>query len=126
MGISVMNSYKDFQSNYKINDIPRVNVDDIKTKEEKTNPQNLSPVTAIEEPVIDNRSRSVNPNEISIVFNKNDDFSNIGTDKEITSLDMKQAISDMKQDSLFQEYQYFVGSASSVFQSEDGKVLAKL
>lgn len=125
MGISVTNSYKDFQSNYRVNEIPRVNPDDVKAREAQKTPENLVPVK-IEEPVADNRKRSIDPNEVSLTFNKNDDFSNIGSTKDIQTLDIRQAISDMKQDSLFQEYQYFVGSASNVFQSEDGKVLAKL
>ncbi len=121
-----MNSYQDFQSNYRINDIPRVNVDDVKAQETVKTPEDLSPIITIEEQQIDNRARSVDPNEVSLTFNKNDDFSNIGADKELQTLDIQKAISDMKQDSIFREYQYFVGSASNVFQSEDGKVLAKL
>ena len=121
-----MNSYQDFQSNYRINDIPRVNVDDVKAQETVKTPEDLSPIITIEEQQIDNRARSVDPNEVSLTFNKNDDFSNIGADKELQTLDIQKAISDMKQDSIFREYQYFVGSTSNVFQSEDGKVLAKL
>ena len=126
MGISAMNLYQSFQSNYRINDIPRVDVEAVKEKEINSTPENLSPSVLIEDVKPDNRPRSLDPNEVSITFNKNDDFSNIGSEKDIHKLDIRQAISDMKQDSLFQEYQYFVGSASNVFQSEDGKVLAKL
>ena len=126
MGISAMNPYQSFQSNYRINDIPRVDVEAVKEKEINSTPENLSPSVLIEDVKPDNRPRSLDPNEVSITFNKNDDFSNIGSEKDIHKLDIRQAISDMKQDSLFQEYQYFVGSASNVFQSEDGKVLAKL
>ena len=57
--------------------------------------------------------------------NKNNDFSYIGRDKDIQALDIQKAISDMKQDSILQEYQYFVGSARNIYQSEDGMVIPK-
>lgn len=37
------------------------------------------------------------------------DFELIGRDASLDSLDTKQAISDMKKDSILQQYQYFVG-----------------
>lgn len=48
---------------------------------------------------------------ISIGFNKQDDFSYIGKDADIEQLDMQKAISDMKKDNLFHQYQFFVRSA---------------
>ena len=123
MGIYGMNPYVNFQSDYRINDIVKVKPQGevIKVQEEQKNaPENLASVQI--EPIV---QKSVNPNEISIGINKNDDFSYIGKDKDIQNLDMKKAISDMKQDSILQEYQYFVGNAKNVFRSEDGSVIAK-
>lgn len=39
------------------------------------------------------------------------DFEFIGRDSDITKLDVGKAISDMKKDSILQDYQYFVGTA---------------
>ncbi len=118
--------YGAFQSDYRINNIPKA------TDVEKVTP--VKPVETATEAVkvdeyhieeLDNRSRSIDPNEVSLTFNKGEDFSYIGRDSDIGSLDMEKAISDMKQDSILQEYQYFVGNSNNVFQSEDGVVLAK-
>lgn len=115
-----------FKSDYRINNIPKVS--DV----EKVTP--VEPVKSATEAVkvneyqieeVDVRPRSVDPNEVSLTFNKGEDFSYIGKDNDINNLDMEKAISDMRQDSILQEYQYFVGNSNNVFQSEDGVVLAK-
>jgi len=127
LGIYGVNPFENFQSNYRINDIPRVRPQDV-TETQKVNNQpaeNLATPIMIEEIPQENRQKSVNPNEISIGINKNNDFSYIGRDKDIRNLDMQKAISTMRQDSVLQEYQYFVGSAKNVFHSEDGTVFAK-
>ncbi len=127
LSIQGIGQYNNFQSNYRINDIPRVNIDEIKNTETAVSKdtKNLTPDSIIESNVSREQQKDVNPNEISIIFNKNDDFSYIGRDKELESLDIERAISDMRQDSILQEYQYFVGSASNIYHSEDGTVLAK-
>ena len=76
------------------------------------------------EPIEDRRPRSVDPNEVSLSFNKNNDYGYIGKDKDLSLLDMEQAISMMRQDSILQDYQYFVGSSKDIFNSEDGRVIA--
>lgn len=128
MGIQGIGQFGSFQSNYRIQEIPRVNPEDkaVNTVEEKQDiSQNLTPGTIDEEPQRERRSVFTDPNEISIGINKNNDFSYIGRDKDIQALDIQKAISDMKQDSILQEYQYFVGSARNIYQSEDGMVIPK-
>lgn len=49
--------------------------------------------------------------DISLTFNKQEEFDYIGRDSDIRSLDVEKAISDMKKDQILQQYQYFVGSA---------------
>ncbi len=115
--------YGAFQSNYRINDIPKVEevkpVEQVKPVEEPQKEQKI----LIEE--VNKAPRSTDPNKVSITFNKGDDYSYIGSEKDIAKLDIQKAVSDMKQDSILQEYNYFVGSASNIFSSEDGTVLAK-
>ena len=48
--------------------------------------------------------------DISVTFNKQDEFGYIGRDSDIHSLDVEKAISDMRKDQILQQYQYFVGS----------------
>lgn len=114
-----------FQSDYRINNIPKA--DDLQkvTPVKETEPVKKSEARPLVEE-IDTRPRATDPNSISLTFDKNSEFSSIGRDMDIELLDMEKAISTMKQDSLFQEYQYFVGSSNNVFSSEDGMVIAKL
>lgn len=98
---------------YPVRVIPRVQ------EQEALNQQNS--VSAEKITISDNQPQQTDINnrretapldlqDISIGFNKNDDFSYIGKDADIASLDIQKAISDMQKDSIFQEYQYFVGS----------------
>lgn len=50
--------------------------------------------------------------DISLGFNKQDDYSYIGKDADIEQLDMQKAISDMQKDNLFHQYQFFVRSST--------------
>ena len=123
MAMNINDSFR-YMQDYRISDIPRI--DSVKEAPAKTqeNPEVTKPSVSIE-PIEDRRPKSVDPNEVSISFNKNDDFGYIGKDKDLSLLDMEQAISMMRQDSILQDYQYFVGSSKDIFNSEDGRVIAK-
>ena len=123
MAMNINDSFR-YMQDYRISDIPRI--DSVKEAPAKTqeNPEVTKPSVSIE-PIEDRRPKSVNLNEVSISFNKNDDFGYIGKDKDLSLLDMEQAISMMRQDSILQDYQYFVGSSKDIFNSEDGRVIAK-
>lgn len=124
LGVYSIGNFSDFQSSYKVNDIPQVSVEEVKKQQSNVIPENPIP-ESVENQVPDNRPKIANLEELSYTFNKQEDFSYLGSDKDIELLDMRKAISDMKQDSAFREYQYFVGSSSNVFESADGKVIAK-
>lgn len=66
--------------------------------------------------------------DISITFNRQEDFGYLGQDSDIHSLDVERAISDMQKDRMLQQYQYFVGSVKDVYaggQTPDGIVIPK-
>ena len=85
--------------------------------------------TSVEEPAQENQaSRMADLEQVSLKFNKEDSFGYIGMDSSLDDLDMQKAISDMQKDQVLQSYQYFVGSAGSLFgemPSEDGMVVMK-
>lgn len=66
--------------------------------------------------------------DISITFNRQEDFEYIGKDRDIHGLDAEKAINDMKRDQVLQQYQYFVGSSDNLHEAEapDGMVIRKL
>ncbi|MBP5415635.1 MAG: hypothetical protein ILN61_10435 [Lachnospiraceae bacterium] len=122
MAMNINDSFR-YMQDYRINDIPRVDATKPEPAIAKENPDAAKPSVTIE-PIEDRRPRSIDPNEVSLSFNKNNDFGYIGKDKDLSLLDMEQAISMMRQDSILQDYQYFVGSSKDIFNSEDGRVIA--
>lgn len=112
-----------FQSDYRINNIPKAA--EVKPLETVTEVNESSEPKQLQVEEVINRPKSVDPNEVALSFNKNDDYSYIGKDKDIENLDMEKAISEMRQDSILQEYQYFVGNTNTVYASADGVVIAK-
>lgn len=122
MAMNINDSFR-YMQDYRINDIPRVDAPKPEPAQVKENTEAAKPSVTIE-PIEDKRPRSVDPNEVSLSFNKNNDYGYIGKDKDLSLLDMEQAISMMIQDSILQDYQYFVGSSKDIFNSEDGRVIA--
>ena len=122
MAMNINDSFR-YMQDYRINDIRRVDAPKPEPAQVKENTEAAKPSVTIE-PIEDRRPRSVDPNEVSLSFNKNNDYGYIGKDKDLSLLDMEQAISMMRQDSILQDYQYFVGSSKDIFNSEDGRVVA--
>ena len=102
MNVGMVNGYIGIE-NYKMPNI---------TKAEEVNPQISEPtaenVTHIQE---ERNTVFTDLEDISIGFNKQDNFSYIGKNADIEQLDMQRAISDMQRDNLFHQYQFFVRSA---------------
>lgn len=135
MGINGINPYAEPMQNYRMASITTVNAEEVPVSG-KNLPENVSgSVTAVSEntrvtpsvEAVEKPERKDVPLEdISITFNRQEDFGYIGKDSDVRSLDMEKAISDMKKDSVLQQYQYFVGSSRNLCgESPDGKVIQK-
>lgn len=135
MAIQGLDQYGGFYNNYRVNNIPSVDVDYVKNQDEQvleadSNLQsyqnNSTPSNTVE--IEDHRSRIADLEDVSLTFNKGDTFDYIGSDSEIGNLDVQKAVSDMKKDQILEEYQYFYGSSSGnhISQSEDGLVVQKM
>ena len=129
MGIGSINDYAGILQNYRVPVIREVSLDAVRNQEEK-NTVTAVPAAELsrEIPSVSCQERKDAPLEdISITFNKEDDFGYIGRDKDIRSLDVEKAIDDMKKDQILQQYQYFVGSSRNIVsESEDGTVIQKM
>ncbi|MGN0167396.1 MAG: hypothetical protein ACI4AB_05110 [Acetatifactor sp.] len=129
MGIGSINDYAGILQNYRVPVIRDVSLDAVRSQEEQ-NINAVSPAAEVshEAPAVSLRERKDAPLEdISITFNKEDNFGYIGKDKDIRSLDVEKAIDDMKKDKVLQQYQYFVGSSRNLMmENEDGTVIQKL
>ena len=137
MAIPSISLYSDLQNNYISRTVRSVDVETVKQQEQqkaKAAATDSLDSSKLQSPEADKKraQRVANLQDISLSFKKNDDYGYIGQDSGIESLDMQKAISDMKKDSILQEYQYFLGSPEKksdegIIQSasEDGKVILK-
>lgn len=129
MGIQMLSGFGGFQSYYRTSEIPTVSAEEVRQQDALKQQSNVSvpeeDYSQQSQPVEDNRSKAADLENISLTFNKEETYEYIGSESGLANLDMQKAISDMKKDEILQGYQYFVGSAGALFQSEDGIVIPK-
>lgn len=128
MSIGSVGDYSSNFQSYRVQDIPYVSTEEVRRQEQNT-PSDIA--LTFDGDVHENISSAAPRQDaaledISLTFNKKDDFGYIGQDSDIHSLDVEKAISDMKKDQVLQQYQYFVGSSGDLMSGTmDGIVLAK-
>lgn len=128
MGIELMSGFGGISSYYnRAYEIPSVTPEEVKKQDEQLQAtQPVSQAEALETQAADNRSRTADLENISLTFNKEESYDYLGSESNLNDLDMQKAISDMKRDSVLQEYQYFVGSSQNFFiNPADGIVIPK-
>ena len=139
MGIEKVGSYGGLYGNYKAQNIQTVDVETVKAQDAKKLAEEEAALTGRQQDTkadvvssagakenIQERSRIANLEDVSLTFNKSEDFGYIGRDASLSNLDMEKAISDMRKDQVLEQYQYFVGSAKEMLGSfADGVVIRK-
>jgi len=70
------------------------------------------------------KERLLGLEDISVTFNKNDDFDIIGKTSDITDLDLQKAVSISKKDDILNNYKA-AENALPVYVGEEGTVIAK-
>lgn len=129
MGINGINNYNAAFGSYRMQSIPVVSVSDVEKQDElkAQSANNASSVSSLQDIEVSSERRSnAELEDISLTFNKGDDYGYIGKDSDIYSLDVENAISDMQKDDVLRQYQYFVGGNSSFSDPADGVVIPKL
>ena len=122
-------AYSDL-GNYQRRNIPQVSVEEVKRQDEERKALESGSVSASVQSAPRNNeeskvSRIANLEDVAISF-KNSDQDIIGRDSDLFGLDVQKAVSDMKKDSIIEEYQTFVGSMrNNGFNSNDGIVIPK-
>lgn len=128
MGITLMSGFGGVSSYYnRAYEIPTVTPEEVKKQDElQQEKQSVIQPEVAKQQVVDNRTRSADLENISLTFNKEESYDYLGSESNLADLDMQKAISDMKRDSVLQEYQYFVGNSQNLFiNSADGLVIPK-
>ena len=96
--------------------------EEVKASEESLNAASAQEKAASESAV--KRERLLGLEDISITFNKNDDFDIIGKTSDITDLDLQKAVSISKKDDILNNYKT-AENALPVYAGEEGTVIAK-
>ena len=127
MGIELMSGFGGISSYYnRAYEIPTVTPQEVKKQDELQQTVPSLKAEALETQALDNRSRTADLENISLTFNKEESYDYLGSESSLSGLDMQKAISDMKRDSVLQEYQYFVGNSQNLFANPaDGIVIPK-
>ena len=131
MCINGINADSNFINNYRIPSIPSVSVDEGKRQDEELKKVSSSPAlnNTLEDVAISAKPRNdAALEDISLTFNKGDDYGYIGKDSDIYSLDVENAISDMQKDNVLKQYQFFVGNTGTgaLVDNADGVVIPKV
>ena len=127
MRIGAIEEYSSYLQNYRVPEIPRVSVEEVKRQDQMKarEVQPVSEMTREEAPDLSYRKPNAEIDQLSLTFNKQESFDYLGKDSDINDLDMQKAISDMQKDQMLMQYQYFVGSAKNLFSNGDGTVIVK-
>ena len=130
MGIRMLTGFDNYSSYYRTSQIPVVSTEEVKQQDmQKEQLKTSAPEEQNSQPLMqpegDFRTKTADLENISLTFNKEETFDYIGNESGLAGLDMQKAISDMRKDEILQGYQYFVGSANTLFKSEDGVVIPK-
>lgn len=114
MSIDKIGQYGGFYNQYRVPEISKVSVEDVKKQDEELMQRQLQQSMTV--PQIDDTQentnhapRMANLEDISLSFNVNETYDYIGRDADLQNLDMMRAISDMQKDKVLEQYQYFVG-----------------
>ncbi len=135
MGINGINDYAGLMQNGRLNSVAErrdASAQDLYAGEKKqlenaAEPSVRTSVVPSADTAGQAKRQDVPLENVSLTFHRRGDFNTIGRDSDIRSLDVEKAISDMKKDSVLQQYQYFVGSSRNlVDESADGTVIQKL
>lgn len=101
----------------------RDTLSEVKPVQEEVKPVETAKVS-LEEQVAARPGKLIGLEDISISFNKNDDFDLIGTTSDITNLDVEKAVSISKRDDILNSYRTSETQVP-VYAGEEGIVVAK-
>ena len=102
----------------------RDTLSEVKPAQEEAVKAQPSGKVSLEEQVAARPTKLIGLEDISISFNKNDDFDLIGTTSDITNLDIEKAVSLSKRDDILNSYRTSE-SQVPVYAGEEGTVIAK-
>ena len=125
MGIGKISDYGSLIQNYRVPSIPTVDespkleAQAVRAAEKET--KLAAPALQEEEAlaVAVQTPAQISPQDASLDLKGNGSFEFIGRDSDMQQLDINKAISDMKKDSILEQYQFFVGTQNVQYDQSD-------
>lgn len=127
MGIQIYRDYLGISSyqNYYKPEMKTVHTEETQDQDMKESIPESAPSSKLYSS-FDRKTGNIGLENISLTFRKENSFDYIGSESSLESLDIRKAVSDMRKDSILQEYQYFVGGAQGILKNtQDGIVIPK-
>ena len=130
MGIELLSGFGRVQPYYKASEIPVITPSEIRKQSEQQTDTKQTTAEDVRSAAMssvgeDTRSKVADLQDVSLTFNREESFDYLGSESGLMNLDVQKAISDMRKDSILQEYQYFVGTSPSFMNTDDGTVFRK-
>ncbi|MCR5654087.1 MAG: hypothetical protein K6G07_00380 [Lachnospiraceae bacterium] len=127
MGIGGINNYN-YYNTYRAESIKQVDVTEVLKQDEQkkaAETQNFSLPATVEE--FDRQHHIASLEDISLSLNAGDSQNFIGTKSDISLLDMDRVLSDVKKESVLDQYRFFVDTEkfANGMATEDGVVIPK-
>lgn len=127
MGVGGFSDYASILKNYDIPVVPDMSLAEVQGRESTVREDVPSAVAPREDLLEAPERKDAALEDISITFNRQENFGYIGRDSDVRALDVERAIDEMEKDRVLQQYQYFVGSSRDLYGAEgaDGTVIRK-
>lgn len=127
MGVGGVSDYASILKNYDIPVVPDMSLAEVQGRESTVREDVPSAVAPREDLLEAPERKDAALEDISITFNRQENFGYIGRDSDVRALDVERAIDEMEKDRVLQQYQYFVGSSRDLYGAEgaDGTVIRK-
>ncbi len=127
MGVGGVSDYASILKNYDIPVVPDMSLAEVQGRESTVQEDVPSAVAPREDLLEAPERKDAALEDISITFNRQENFGYIGRDSDVRALDVERAIDEMEKDRVLQQYQYFVGSSRDLYGAEgaDGTVIRK-
>ena len=129
MRIGGFEDYSSYLKNYRVPEIPSVSLEEVRRQDQQRKAEDL--LSGIGTGA-QSQAQALQPRkdalleDISLTFNRNEDFGFLGRESDIALLDEEVAVSESKKDDILQQYSYFAGTkAGSLVDNADGLVIAE-
>ena len=128
MRIGGFEDYSSYLQNYRVPEIPSVSLEEVRRQDQQHKAAEASQglATSQSTSVAQAPRKDALLEDISLTFNRSEDFGFLGRESDLALLDAETVVSEARKDDILQQYQFFAGGKSAnIVDNADGLVIAK-